>query len=244
MRRRPKAKPAHESAIESETKWVLQAKFTFFLVVANFVMYIISHYFWTEELFKSLIFTRESLLALNFLPMIASWFLHANWVHLTGNILFLLIFGRVVERRYGLLKAVFIYFGAAIISDVVAGLVFGQGGLGASGAIMGLVAAAVIIDPFYLTYRFVFGLPIPIIVVAWISIFADIIGVLQPVATGIGHIAHLSGFFGVSLIVFLLHKKDQKVKLGFFINMLTLLAAVLIAVMFPGFKINIPGAVE
>lgn len=233
----------HGGKIESETElakkifsWALQAKLTFFLILVNFVIFLLSQYVWPKEFFNSLMFTANSILALNFTQMIASWFLHANWLHLGGNLLFLFIFGRVVERRFGSFKTSLIYFGAAVVSDIISGLAFSQGGIGASGAIAGLIAAAVIVDPFYLTY-FVFGLPVPILIVGWVAIFSDIFGVLQPVQDNIGHTAHLAGFFGITLLIFLLNREDQKIKLGFFINLLTALAGLFVSYMFPGFKI-------
>ena len=234
---------SHRKEIESETQllkkifaWLFQAKLTVFLIAANIIIYFWS-LTWSAEKFSSLMFTPGSLLSLNFMPMVSSWFLHANLTHLLGNMLFLFIFGRVAERRFGALKSALIYFGAAISSDLIAGLVFQQGGIGASGAISGLIAAAIIIDPFYFSY-IVFGLPVPIVVIGWIAIFSDITGLLQPVADNIGHIAHLAGFFAITLFVYLLNREDKKIKAGFFINILTLLVVILVNYMFPGFKIK------
>src|SRR5436189_6415401 len=39
-----------------------------------------------------------------FLPIFASMFLHGGWLHLLGNMLFLYVFGRSVEDRFGHLK--------------------------------------------------------------------------------------------------------------------------------------------
>jgi membrane associated rhomboid family serine protease len=225
--------------IKKNLAWFFQARLTSILIIANIAVYIWS-LFWSEAFFESLTFSRESLLTLNFMPMLASWFMHANPAHLIGNILFLLVFGRVVERRFGIIKMLLIYFGAAIISDIVSGLVFSQGGIGASGAIMGLVAAAVIMDPFYLSaLGFIASfLPMPIVVLGWIYVFIDILGVIYPVPQdSTGHIAHLAGFFGITLILYLFKRKDKKVRLGFFINILTVLAGILIHYMFPNFKV-------
>src|SRR3989344_1683395 len=139
-------------------KWIVQARGTFLIALSLVIVYFVSLSF-SPELRKSLVFTRDSLLSLNFLPMISSWFLHADLVHLSGNLLFLFIFGRIAERKYGFFRFILIYFTSAIISDIISGLIFGQGGIGASGAIAGVVAAAIISNPFYLTYFF-FGLPI------------------------------------------------------------------------------------
>lgn len=231
--------------IESETElvkkifyWMFQAKFTMLLVIANIFIYIWSTTL-SEEAFNSLIFRPESLLALNLTQIIASWFLHANYAHLIGNVLFLFVFGRVVERRFGTIKYILIFFGAAIISDVVAGLIFQQGGIGASGAIAGLIAAAIIIDPFYLNYT-LFGIPLPIVVIGWIAIFTDILGIIQPVTDNIGHIAHLAGFFGITILTFAFSKRNEKIKRGLFINILTVILALAAYYFIPSFQIIEP----
>jgi membrane associated rhomboid family serine protease len=221
--------------VESETElvkkiisWLLQPKLTIALIIANILVFLWSQTI-TQEVFDSLKFRPEHIIGFNLFPIVASWFLHSGWPHLTGNLIFLFVFGRVVERRFGALKTVFIFFGAAIISDIIAGLVFQQGGIGASGAIAGLIAAAVIVNPFYLNY-IVFGIPIPIVILGWIAILADILGLLNPIDTNIGHIAHLAGFFGITLLIFLFNRKDEKIKTGFLVNIIT--AAFVLAVNF------------
>src|SRR5260370_34246125 len=39
-----------------------------------------------------------------FVPILVSMFLHGGWLHLLGNMLFLFVFGRSVEDRFGHLK--------------------------------------------------------------------------------------------------------------------------------------------
>ena len=216
-------------------RWIVQAKATFLLTIIAIATYFYSLTL-THEQFQSLIFTPEAIKTLNFLPMVTSWFLHANLTHLLGNLLFLLVFGRIVERRFGFFKMLLIFFGSATLSDLIAGLIFGQGGIGASGAIAGLIAAAIIIDPFYWT--FVLGIPLPVLLVGWVAVFIDITGILIPTLDNIGHIAHLGGFFATSLVVFMIDRKDEKIRRGFFINMITFVLGIIVYFFFP--QINIP----
>ena len=81
--------------------------------------------------------------------MISSAFMHGSWSHLLGNMFFLLFFGRKVEDLLGPAKFLLLYFVCIYVSGL--GSVIGetalpvwQGfipGLGASGAIMGVVGA-------------------------------------------------------------------------------------------------------
>jgi membrane associated rhomboid family serine protease len=73
-------------------------------------------------------------------------FLHANWMHLFFNSLWLLVFGSVVARRLGALKFLILASAAAIMGAVATLLThWGEAAIviGASGAVSGLVAAAI-----------------------------------------------------------------------------------------------------
>jgi membrane associated rhomboid family serine protease len=115
---------------------------TVLLAASIFGVFVYQLFFMPQEVFNSLVFQPADLFALNLTPLVASWFLHASWTHLLGNMLFLYVFGRIVERRLGSLRLVVIYFGSAIISSVIAALA-GQGGIGASGALAGLISTAI-----------------------------------------------------------------------------------------------------
>jgi membrane associated rhomboid family serine protease len=160
--------------------------------------------------------------------LITSGFMHASWEHLLGNMLALFIFGRVVEKKLGYAKTALIYFGALIISGVFSSLIdlYITGSttpsLGASGAIMGLVAAAILIDPFYITFDLI--IPLPIMIVGWITIYSDISGIISPVADDIGHFAHLGGFLSVGVLLFLFERDErQKFKKGLIINVISII---------------------
>lgn len=177
----------------------------------------------------------------NFIPFIASWFMHAGIAHLIGNMLALFILGRVVEKKFGAAKTLLIYFSSATIASAAdIALHFNQMdyfAVGASGAIAGLASAAILIQPFALTYLVV-GIPIPVFVIAWLQLWSDITGVINPDPTSnIAHIAHLGGFCAITIIAFFLSKEDKsKLKKGLLMNLavLVLLAAVWWFIKFKG----------
>lgn len=76
---------------------------------------------------------------------ITSMFLHANWGHLWGNMLFLWIFGPAVEERLRVMKFIFLYLLTGVLGNLAA--VFFEfnflhevyHGLGASAAISGIM---------------------------------------------------------------------------------------------------------
>jgi membrane associated rhomboid family serine protease len=84
------------------------------------------------------------------LTLITSFFLHANWEHLLGNVYFLLIVGPATELALGA-RRMSLLIGAALLADGVCELVVMPGsripGIGASGGIAALMAYYTRIHP-------------------------------------------------------------------------------------------------
>jgi len=142
--------------------------------------------------------------------------------------LFLFALGRIVEKSLGAGKTFLIYFGAGILSMVFYALImyfiFGAdvAGLGASGAIAGIIAAAMLFRPFYITY-ILFDIPLPIVVLGLIKIYTDFLGVFSFADNFGGNIAHVGGYLSIALLMFLLSKSDRgQIKKGFVISLVTL----------------------
>ena len=83
-------------------------------------------------------------------PIFASMFLHGGWLHLIGNMLFLFVFGRSIEDRFGHLKFLLIYFLSGLVAAATHILV-NTGStvptIGASGAIAGVLGAYAVCFP-------------------------------------------------------------------------------------------------
>ena len=83
-------------------------------------------------------------LPLRALPLLTSLFIHADWLHLTGNLLFLMIFGISAERALGArhFLALFLLGGAA--ANLAGALSLGNASVpivGSSGAVSAIVGA-------------------------------------------------------------------------------------------------------
>ena len=215
-----------------------EAKFTVTIISINVAMFIISQFFpsrWISVLGISPVNMLEG----RFYTLITAGFLHADITHLIGNMTFLFIFGRVVERKLGSSKTGMIYFGALVISGIFSNLIFlamGKNvlGIGASGALMGLVSAGMLLDPFYITFFLFF--PVPIMVVGWMALYSDIMGILTPIETNIGHAAHLGGFFSISLLMYMLKEEERNdLKRGLYINIFSFFMAFILLTIFRTF---------
>ncbi|KUN90193.1 rhomboid family intramembrane serine protease [Streptomyces bungoensis] len=84
------------------------------------------------------------------LSVLTAMFLHGGWLHLLGNMLFLLIFGNNVEDRMGHIRFLLFYvvcgyaagYGFALLNDTS-----GAPLIGASGAIAGVLGAYLVLYP-------------------------------------------------------------------------------------------------
>ncbi len=83
-------------------------------------------------------------------PIFVSMFLHGGWLHLLGNMLFLFVFGRSIEDRFGHLKFLMLYllagFGGAL-THIVLNAGSKVPTIGASGAIAGVLGAYFVTFP-------------------------------------------------------------------------------------------------
>ncbi len=126
-------------------------------------------------------------------------FLHFGVFHILWNMLFLYWFGRIVGdligNQYilpiyllgGLVGALFFFISAQVIPNE-SEIIFA---LGASGAVMAIVAAAGTINPDHIMHLFLIG-EVKIKYIVMVLIFLDVIGIGDNLNTG-GHFAHLGG---------------------------------------------------
>ena len=103
--------------------------------------------------------------------LVGHQFMHAGFLHLAGNMLFLWIFGNAVCEKVGNFAYLFIFLALGVAAAGVHNILDGGRAIGASGAIMGLIATAILLDPLYITYFI--GIPLPSMVVGWIYIYTD-----------------------------------------------------------------------
>ncbi len=83
------------------------------------------------------------------LPVLAvtASLLHIGWIHLIGNMLFLWIFGNAMNYKFGQLGYLAFYITAAMLSVLAHYAFDGTPGVGASGAIYGVMGAFLIFFP-------------------------------------------------------------------------------------------------
>lgn len=125
-----------------------------------------------------------------------SSFLHGDYFHLLFNMMTLLFFGPVVERLLGIDGFLVIYFGAVMVSGIVAFYVnrknLNYSSLGASDGVSAIVLSFCVFFPFEEIYfLFIpFGIPAILYGVLFIAISAGLMG---REGNKIAHESHLAG---------------------------------------------------
>ena len=138
-----------------------------------------------------------------FLPLVTSMFLHAGWLHIAGNMLFLWIFGDNVEDFFGHFTYLFFYLvcgiGAGLL-HVLFNLHSNIPAVGASGAISGVMGAYILLYPRarILTLVFIFPIPVPAVIFLGLWYVGQFLAGLSTIGTkvtgGVAVWAHIGGF--------------------------------------------------
>ncbi len=149
----------------------------------------------------------------DFLTLFTAMFMHAGWLHLGGNMLYLWIFGDNVEDRFGHLKFIIFYLICGLAATF-AQLAFSIGSdvpnLGASGAIAGVLGAYILLFPKsnvrVLQGSRVIQVSALIVIGIWIVLqfFSGIGSIVSTAQTGgVAYMAHIGGFVAGFLLTFL-----------------------------------------
>jgi membrane associated rhomboid family serine protease len=152
------------------------------------------------------------------LTIFTSMFMHAGWLHLGGNMLYLWIFGDNVEDRFGHSKFTIFYLLCGLAATG-AQLVFSLGShvpnLGASGAIAGVLGAYILMFPQervkVLQGQQVIQVPALIVIGIWIVLqfFSGIGSIANTAQTGgVAYMAHIGGFLAGFVLTFLFRGSD------------------------------------
>jgi membrane associated rhomboid family serine protease len=153
-----------------------------------------------------------------YLTVFSSMFMHAGWLHLGGNILYLFIFGDNVEDRMGHIPYLLFYLFCGIVASAAQILVDPTStvpSLGASGAIAGVLASYLVLFPWAgvrtIVFLFVFisvvTLPAILLIGIWFALqFFDGLAALSQTQQGggVAYFAHIGGFVAGLVITFLL----------------------------------------
>ena len=187
----------------------------FALLFLNFALFACDH--WAHMSFVKTLYLNHA--RPTWWQFATSTFCHANWAHLSSNIFFLYIFGKLIEEEEGAFGVWMSYLVTGIGANLASwfllpksvGGVLGIGGaatvsLGASGAVFGLFAVSVLVK---LSWNWRRILEVVILGQFVVDRFLSEAKMIAAAGSGVGagnvnHVAHLGGAIaGVLLIIFL-----------------------------------------
>lgn len=144
---------------------------------------------------------------------VTSLFLHASLTHVFFNGFALFMFGPFLETKIGGNRFLALYFGAGLVANLAYLLTAADPlvpGLGASGAIFGILGALAVLEP-HVTI-FLGFVPMPMWVAAIVWVVLETVSSFTPSA--IANTAHLGGLFAGFAYGFYLRKRAGDVLEG------------------------------
>jgi membrane associated rhomboid family serine protease len=152
----------------------------------------------------------------DFPTLFTSMFMHASWVHILGNMLYLWIFGDNVEDRlgHGIYAVFYILCGlGATFAQMAVSIGSNVPNLGASGAIAGVLGAYILMFPRgrvnVLMGRAIVAMPALVVLGLWIllQIFSSVgtfTASTQTEGGGVAYMAHIGGFVTGMILTYVL----------------------------------------
>lgn len=159
-----------------------------------------------QAFFRKFEFHIGSIRAGEQIRMITSGFLHGDMGHLFFNMFTLYMFAPVVINYFGSASFVLIYMASLVFGSLLTLLMhkneYSYRAIGASGAVVGILYSAILIDPTMNLYLFFIPIPIPAYLFGIGYLLYSIYG-MKAKNDNIGHTAHFGGAIGGYLITLL-----------------------------------------
>ncbi|KAJ4845860.1 Rhomboid-like protein 11, chloroplastic [Turnera subulata] len=177
----------------------------FWLILVNLGMFVADHFFQVREI-KSLYLYHNWPAWYQF---VTATFCHASWEHLSSNLFFLYIFGKLVEEEEGSFGLWLSYIFTGVGANLVSWLVLPRNAVsvGASGAVFGLFAISILVKITWDWRKILEVLILGQFVIEKVMEAAQASASLSGTFRGgyplqsVNHIAHLSGaLIGVLLV--------------------------------------------
>ncbi|HET6603348.1 MAG TPA: rhomboid family intramembrane serine protease [Xanthomonadaceae bacterium] len=140
------------------------------------------------------------------LTLLTSLFIHADWLHLLGNALFLVIFGMAAERALGGFRFLLLFLAGGAVANLAAALSLDQPAsviVGSSGAVSAVIGAYLalfprarlgLVLPLGLFLEFV-RMPASLLIAIW-ALLQLAFSFVGPAFGAVAWWAHLTGFAG------------------------------------------------
>jgi len=145
--------------------------------------------------------------------LVSYQFLHGNLLHIVLNMIGLFFFGPTLERHWGGRRFIFFYLGCGVVAGLsflllmAIGVVGAAPLLGASGAILGVLAACAILFPQVIVLFVIVPMPIRVLAVAMALLY--VVNIIAKGQNAGGDAAHLGGMAAGAAYILLLPRLDR-----------------------------------
>jgi membrane associated rhomboid family serine protease len=157
-----------------------------------------SVFFWflspneSEAVFSYFVFSGDNLLRGKVWTTVTALFLHADPLHLVGNMLFLFVFGNTLEEEIGPKKTLTAFFAGGVLSFLFSVFFYSPQTpmIGASAAIFTLTSIVMLVKP--LRFSIIFLLPQGLVAILYFMY--NIVAVYYGTQGNVAFISHIIGF--------------------------------------------------
>ncbi len=187
-----------------------------FTIITTLIILVNAYVFLQEMLYGRRFIWAWSMIPLRFvhgdrwITLLTSMFMHASWMHIIGNMVYLWAFGREIEDAMGEFRFLIFYLSGGIVAmlaQILGDPLSRVPSLGASGAIAAVMGAFLVTYPrdrirtvvFFLIFVRITFIPAALLIGFWFLIQLFDFGTVAQVRTGgVAYLAHIGGFlFGV-----------------------------------------------
>lgn len=161
------------------------------VIIACILVFLFSWLSNPELIIEYLAFSGDNLIKGRAWTLVTSLFLHADILHLAGNMLFLYLFGNTLEEELGATKTLAIFFTGGMITFPLSLIFYDMGILliGASAAIFSLAAVVMLIKPLKLSLLF-----LPQGLIAILYFVYNALAIYSGIEGNVAYAAHVIGF--------------------------------------------------
>lgn len=149
------------------------------------------------------------------LTLVSYTFLHANFMHIFGNMIFLWVFGDDIEEALGHWRFIAFY----LLSGIVASLTFVLSDpismihlIGASGAVAGVISAYLLFRPCAKVYCLLGVIPLPLRAYWIIGFWAvyQVVEVANRTTDGVAYLVHVGGLIAGAALFLVMRPKGVR----------------------------------
>ena len=160
-----------------------------------------------DSFFNALKFNIAAIQGGDYKRLLSSSFLHVDWKHFGFNMFTLYVFADIIIFRLGTINFYLIYIISLIAGNLLSYVIHKKepyySAVGASGAVTGIVYAAILLFPEMGFYLFFVPIPIPAYVVGVAYMLFSLYGMKKRLGN-IGHDAHFGGAIGGSIMTLII----------------------------------------